>query len=377
MPAPLGPISAVTLPGTAVRATSVAALTPPNAIVSPLTTSDGRVAAAEECREVEVGGGCGARRRARQITRKRSENAFRRQPQHDEQQHAEDQQAVFRKRRDQLREQDDDEGADHGAERVAGATDDNGEQEQDRLRERERTRRDEGHQRGERATSGAGDGRGKRKRDRLDDDGIAADRLGGGLAVAYGDHRLAERAQREAVKERQRGAGHHDRERRKAALAVEAEPEPWLRDIHEAVLAAGHCAPLDENVLDDERERDGHHREVRTGHAKRRYREQCPDRARDESRRRQRQPEADVARGHDADDVGADRVKSDVADGDLPCEADEDVEASADDCRQRYQCQQERRVTVTVDREGETGNGERKDGTRHGERVTPHRVKPS
>ena len=57
------------------------------------------------------------------MTRKRSENAFRRQPQHDEQQRAEDQQAVFRERRDRLWEQDDDHGADHRAERVAGAGD--------------------------------------------------------------------------------------------------------------------------------------------------------------------------------------------------------------------------------------------------------------
>ena len=63
----------------------------------------------------------------------------------------------------------------------------------------------------------------------------------------------------------------HDARDGDRALAVE---QRRLGDAHDAVLPAGHAAPFDRDVLDDEAESDGHHREVRAAHAHRRQREQ-------------------------------------------------------------------------------------------------------
>jgi hypothetical protein len=59
-----------------------------------------------------------------------------------------------------------------------------------------------------------------------------------------------------------------------------------------------------------------------------------------------------------------------VSDRDLSGEADQDIEAGADDGRERHQRQQERRIAFAQDRSGEPGGGERKDRARHGEGVS-------
>ena len=81
----------------------------------------------------------------------------------------------------------------------------------------------------------------------------------------------------------------------------------------------------------------------------RRHREQRADHAGDDAGGGQRQPEAHALQGQDADDVGADGIEADVADGDLAGEPDQDVEADADDGRQRHQRQHERGIAVAQD----------------------------
>ena len=71
-----------------------------------------------------------------------TDDAFGRQPEHQQQQRAECQQAVLGERGDQLGQHDDDGGADHRSQGVTGTADDDGQQKQDRLRERETIGRD-------------------------------------------------------------------------------------------------------------------------------------------------------------------------------------------------------------------------------------------
>ena len=117
LPAPLGPIKAVMRPGSAVRATSVAARTPPKAMLRPSTVeglalTPGRQKSVQR----EIGAICAVALSMRREARfKRADDAFGRQPKHQQQQRAERQQAVLGERGDQLGQHDDDGGADHRA----------------------------------------------------------------------------------------------------------------------------------------------------------------------------------------------------------------------------------------------------------------------
>ena len=117
-------------------------------------------------------------------------------------------------------------------------------------------------------------------------DRVEADRFGGDLRIAHRAHRLAPAAARQAPE----GEASPAPRRRMLTIATPRSPiadsQAGLRDPHDAVLPAGHAAPLDRHVLDDEAEGDGDHREVRPLHAQRRQREQRAD-----------QPESSAATG--------------------------------------------------------------------------------
>ena len=82
---------------------------------------------------------------------------------------------------------------------------------------------------------------------------------------------IAHRAHREAPAARASRLYSDQRERRISTIAATAMPrspmrpadERRMRDVHQAVLAAGEAFPFDGAVLDDEAERDRDHREVR------------------------------------------------------------------------------------------------------------------
>ena len=105
----VGADQAVTRPGSAVSATSVAARTPPKAIVRPLDGEGLALAPAEELRR---GRSRAASRSAligaAELTRQRADHAIRRDPEHDQQQRAEHQQAILGEAGDQLRQHDGD-----------------------------------------------------------------------------------------------------------------------------------------------------------------------------------------------------------------------------------------------------------------------------
>ena len=87
------------------------------------------LAPAEEADNVEVSVVRLAQTGLAEPPRQRAEHALRRQPEHQEQKGAEDEQAVLGEARDQLRQHDSDDRTDHGAQRPAGAADDHGQQE--------------------------------------------------------------------------------------------------------------------------------------------------------------------------------------------------------------------------------------------------------
>ena len=199
---------------------------------------------------------------AAQAAGQRADHAFRRQPQHDQQQHAEHQQAILGEVRDEFGQDDDDGGAHHRRERPAGAADDHGEKEQDRLGERKGIRGDEGEQRRKQPAGNAGERGGQREGDGLDDDGTEADGAGGDLGVAHRHHGHAPGARGQAVEEVEREPGEQRGYDGDAAFAGKRRPQRRLGNVHQAVLSAGDLAPLDGDVMDDEGEGDRHHGEI-------------------------------------------------------------------------------------------------------------------
>ena len=125
--------------------------------------------------------------------------------------------------------------------------------------------------------------------------------------------------------------------------------------------------------MHDEGEGDGHHGEVGAGDADGRQRQQGADDAGDQTGDDQREPEVHPVQGEDGAGVGADGIEADVADGDLAGEADQDVEADADDGRQRHQRQHEGRVAVAGKRDVEPGGRDREDDGDGGGALERHR----
>ena len=138
-----------------------------------------------------------------------------------------------------------------GAEGVAGAADDDGQQKQDRLRERETIGRDE-HSSGANMPPATPVNTAERaKASGLDADRIEADRRG----AAISESRTAIIALPQALRARrwkgiERQAGQQTwRSRESRARPTRPPPSAGLRHAHQAVLAAGQLAPLDGAVL--------------------------------------------------------------------------------------------------------------------------------
>jgi hypothetical protein len=302
---------------------------------------------------------------AREEARRCADDALRRDPEHREQQRAEEQQAVLRERGEQLGQQHDERGPDHRAGDRARAADDHHQDEQDRLEEGERGRRDESRQRCEQRARETGARGRERERHGLDRDRVEADRFRRRLGIAHRAHRLAPRSGREAPERVDQHRGHRDREERHPALAEAHAERRRRRDAHDAILPAGEVAPLDRGVLDDEAERDRHHREVGAADAQRREREQRPDDSGKQRGRRGGEPEAHLVRREDRDRIRADRIEAHVPERDLAGEAQQHVEADADDHRQRDRPQDEDVIAVRRCRErGGREKGEREPGRR-------------
>ena len=108
----------------------------------------------------------------------------------------------------------------------------------------------------------------------------------------------------------------------------------WAGDVADAVPAARHAHPFGGDLLDDESEGNRQHGEVGAAHAQRRDGEHGSSEACNDAGERQRDPETPGEPGvEDGNDISADGIECDMAEGDLASQADEHVEADADEGR--------------------------------------------
>ena len=180
------------------------------------------------------------------------------------------------------------------ARRRAGAADHHHQHEQDRLREGEGRRRDEARERREQAPATPA---------HAAEIANAAVFTRTGVepidSAATSESFTARIAAPRSLRARSQNAAAAPRRARWPASATPRSPIPPER---RAMPMIPFCppvdaAPLHRRVLDDEAERDRHHREIRAAHAQRRQREQRAGQRRDKRCDRQRRPEAPLRRG--------------------------------------------------------------------------------
>ena len=138
------------------------------------------------------------------MTRDLADDAFGCEPQHEKEGRAEEQQLIFGKAGEQLRQQHDHDGADQRTERRARTANDHDQQEHDRLREREPARADEACERREHA---AGKPRRERREGECHDahgDRIEPEALTGDLGRPHRAHGAPPGAAIELAKRMQR-----------------------------------------------------------------------------------------------------------------------------------------------------------------------------
>jgi hypothetical protein len=287
---------------------------------------------AEECPDARVVGFRCARHGFAHASLDRADDPLGDQPQHEQQQRAEEEQSIFGEERQDLGQQHDDERARDRAEHRARAADQHDEQERDRLEERERLGTHEIREDRENRSCDAGEERRDDERYGANRDEVEADRLARGLRVARRAHREAPRAVAQAIEEHEQHREQREREHTDAELVHGQAEERRPRDVHDPVPATGEPLHLGGALLDDEAERDRDHREVGAAHAKRRDREKRARNGRREAGERQHRPETPFVAGReDRARIRADRVEADVAERKLPGEAEQHVEADADD----------------------------------------------
>ncbi len=297
-----------------------------------------------------------------------------REPQHEKEQHADEEQAIFREEGEHLRQEHDDNRAEQRAERAVGAADHDHEEEHDRLEEREGFGANEaGHRGKDAARESRHYGRKHEGRD-PHHDRIEADRLAGDFRIADRAHCLAPGALAEPGKKSERGDREKEDQKRGRPLAELEAEKARLRNIEKTVPAAGHLFPLGRNLFDHEAEGDGHHRKIRPAHAQRRQRERAARDAAHDHRDRERRPEIPaVVGGEDGDGIGADGVKADMAERDLPAQAKQDVEADADDGGEADKRQNVNLIAVGVRK----GRNRKRDKDEGQEKFSPVHLTPS
>ena len=113
--------------------------------------------------------------------------------------------------------------------------------------------------------------------------------------------------------------------------------------IGDAARAAGEIRPFDRSGFDDEAESDRHHREIRTGDAKRRHRQSGGDRRDKYDCERQRRPKIQSGfGGENRYAIGAEREKSGLSKRDLADKPIENIEADADESGDGDQAEKKR-----------------------------------
>src|SRR6266850_676466 len=170
-------------------------------------------------------------------------------------------QAEYEPRR--FRQQHDQDGAEHGAERGAQPTDDQDRQRLDREQERKTFDADEGQVNTVQRAGEAGDEGGGDEGEQLVGVQIDAHDAGGGVVVADCDKGAADAAATDVERGKQRENGKAEAEIGKGGVAVEAETEN-LRPLHRnAAGAVGQPPRFQDHGVDDEGERQRRDREIK------------------------------------------------------------------------------------------------------------------
>src|SRR5581483_6738453 len=188
-------------------------------------------------------------------------------------------------------------------------------------------------------------------------DRIEADRLSGDFRLADRAHRLTPGVSAQPSEKPERSDGKKQNKKRCRALAEFVSEDAWLRNVEEAVPAAGHFLPFGCDLLDHEAKGDRHHREVRTAHAQCREREGAARDAGGDDGDGKRRPEIPaMVDGENRNRVSADGIEAYMAERDLTAQAEQYVEADADD---RGEADKGENVDLIAVGIGKRRNGER------------------
>ena len=303
------------------------------------------------------------------VTRQRAHHAAGQEVDGSEEQPAVHHEAVVREAVQELRKDDQHDRPDDRPEHPPEAAEEDDQEEEDRGLQREAVRAHEAGEEGVETAADRGERRPQREGRRADQVGVEAERRRGELAVADGEQRPAPR--RPAEVPRQGEAREHG-EPDDVVVAPERErraSETRARDVGDPAEAAGERVPLDQAVLDDDAERDRHHRQVGSRDAQRGEAEDGADHDAEQGRHRQREPEGEPgARGDERAGVRAERVEARLPERHLARGAGEHVEAGRDDDADADQDRDKQVVRVARDERDQRGDGEgeRAGGPRHG-----------
>ena len=267
-------------------------------------------------------------------------------PKHDEQEAAEDEEAVFREAGEQFGQDADQDRAEERPEDGARAPDHHGEQEQNGLRERERPGADEHQKRSEHRPREPGQHRRQAEGERPHGDRRDADRPRGILGIPQRDHGAPRPRPFEEREAEKRDAAQGGCEPDHLPVGEHGPSERRRHDARQAVRAPGQPLPLDEAVLDDEREGDRHHRQIRAPSPQGRDCQHGAERAREQAREGPCEPEAPAGQHGDGSPIGPDRVEGDMSERDQSREAKQNVEPDAHRRGQQHEGDDQQRVAV-------------------------------
>ena len=132
-----------------------------------------------------------------------------------------------------------------------------------------------------------------------------------------------------------------------------------LRNAGDPHRPAGHALPFDRDILDDQPECDGDHREINTAHAHRRICKQRPEQARDDYGRDAGANEIEAElRGQHGAGIGSKREQAGLAEGHEPGQADEYIQTHRDD---RVDQKEHEKPQLVFVRRGQRNNHEKRE----------------
>ena len=139
--------------------------------------------------------------------------------------------------------------------------------------------------------------------------------MSGHLAVGHRAHCRTPAATRESQKEQQRHARKNSCAYRHFRFEEHPPAEFRGREPHQPVVSAGQVAQFDRRMFDDEGEGNCHHREIWSGNAQRRHRQQHPRKRTEHAGDEKGQPVVKAGKHHDRGCIGPDCEETDMTKG--------------------------------------------------------------